>query len=63
MALALLLAYLAPFYVIHIQSIASEWVFNDDERQWVWPMLRYVDRGLFHHDYLFNYAMARTPIG
>ena len=62
-ALGLFIAYLAPFYVLHIQSIASQWVFNDDERQWVWPMLHYVDLELFHNDYLFNYAMAETPIG
>src|SRR5262245_22589119 len=61
--LGLILAYLAPFYALHIQSIASELVFNDDERQWVWPMLRYTDPELFQNDYLFNYAIARTPEG
>lgn len=60
---ALLLAYLTPYYWAHVQWVSSEFVFNDDERQWVWAMFRFADPGLFRNDYLFDYAMATTPVG
>src|SRR6478736_7155855 len=59
----LVLTYLAPFYVLHIQSIASDLVFNNDELQWIWPLQRYADPELFPKDYLYDYAIARTPEG
>ena len=60
---ALLLAYLTPYYWAHVQYVSSEFVFNDDERQWVWAMFRYADPDLFRNDYLFDYAMAGTSVG
>ena len=62
-AVALLLAYLTPYYVAHFQWVSTEFVFNDDERQWVWAMFRYADSDLFRNDYLFDYAIAGTPAG
>ena len=64
--LCLILTLIAPilYGLLDIQTaFAGDWIVQDDARQHVFWMMRYIDPQLFYHDLIADYFQSVAPVG
>ena len=53
-----------PSLLAHVETGSDPLVFNDDVRQWTWPLFRLHAPALFADDYIADYFLdALMPVG